>query len=143
MRVADDPSGDGKIVIFQDYQSYDQSKQYIAYLDQSQTPPELSTPIPVLDENKYTITGTAQSHLDPNNAEYYEEPVSYKAQNVGSGSDVVALGNDRVIVPAEAKTLKEVLKARGFTIYDPELSMITQGGGGVHCMCQALRREPG
>ena len=98
MRVADDPSGDGKIVIFRDYQSYDQSKLYIAYLDQSQTPPELSTPIPVLDENKYTITGTAQSHLDPNNAEYYEEPVSYKAQNVDSGSDVVALGNGRFAV---------------------------------------------
>jgi hypothetical protein len=98
MRVADDPSGDGKIVIFQDYQSHAQSKLYIAYLDQSQTPPELSTPIPVLDENKYTITGTAQSHLDPNNAEYYEEPVSYKAQNVDSGSDVVALGNGRFAV---------------------------------------------
>ena len=33
--------------------------------------------------------------------------------------------------------------ALGFTVYDPELAMITQGGGGVHCMCQALRRDPG
>ena len=98
MRVADDPSGDGKIVIFRDYQLHDQSKLYIAYLDQSQTPPELSTPIPVLDESKYTITGTAQSHLDPDNAEYYEEPVSYRAQNVDAGSDVVALGNGRFAV---------------------------------------------
>lgn len=69
-------------------------------------------------------------------------PVPFQ-ETMNLGCNVVALGNDRVIVPAEAKTLKEVLKARGFTIYDPELSMITQGGGGVHCMCQVLRREPG
>ncbi len=63
-------------------------------------------------------------------------------ETLALGCNVVALGDDRVLVPAEARTLKEKLKARGFTIYDPELSMITQGGGGVHCMCQALRRDP-
>jgi arginine deiminase len=30
----------------------------------------------------------------------------------------------------------------GFTVYDPDVTMFTLGGGGVHCMCQALRREP-
>ncbi|MEM6637625.1 MAG: arginine deiminase family protein [Pseudomonadota bacterium] len=58
------------------------------------------------------------------------------------GCNVVALGDDRVLLPAASTSLKAQLKAEGFTIYDPELSMITQGGGGVHCMCQALRRDP-
>jgi N-dimethylarginine dimethylaminohydrolase len=63
-------------------------------------------------------------------------------ETIALGCNVVALGDDRVLLPAASKTLKEALKARGFTIYDPELSMITQGGGGVHCMCQSLRRDP-
>ena len=59
------------------------------------------------------------------------------------GCNVVALGNDRVLLPEKSHTLKEKLRALGMTIYDPDLSMITQGGGGVHCMCQSLRRDPG
>ncbi len=58
------------------------------------------------------------------------------------GCNVVALGKDRVLLPKASKTLKSKLKAEGFIVYDPELSMITQGGGGVHCMCQSLRRDP-
>ena len=68
-------------------------------------------------------------------------PVPFR-ETMALGCNVVALGDDRVLLPAESTTLKAALKARGFTIYDPELSMITQGGGGVHCMCQALRRDP-
>ncbi|KMW59513.1 NG-dimethylarginine dimethylaminohydrolase 1 [Candidatus Rhodobacter oscarellae] len=68
-------------------------------------------------------------------------PVPFK-DTMALGCNVVALGDDRVLLPAESTTLKEMLRARGFTIYDPELSMITQGGGGVHCMCQSLRRDP-
>lgn len=63
-------------------------------------------------------------------------------ETMALGCNVVALGDDRVLLPAESKSLKAALRARGFTIYDPELSMITQGGGGVHCMCQSLRRDP-
>ncbi|MEM6932393.1 MAG: arginine deiminase family protein [Pseudomonadota bacterium] len=68
-------------------------------------------------------------------------PVPFR-ETMALGCNVVALGNDRVLLPAESKSLKEALRARGFTVYDPELSMITQGGGGVHCMCQSLRRDP-
>ena len=64
------------------------------------------------------------------------------AETIELGCNVVALGEDRVLLPAGSKTLKQALKARGFTIFDPELSMITQGGGGVHCMCQSLIRDP-
>ncbi len=59
------------------------------------------------------------------------------------GCNVVALGNDRVLLPEKSLVLKEKIKAHGLEIYDPDVSMITPGGGGVHCMCQALRRDPG
>jgi len=67
-------------------------------------------------------------------------PVPFQ-ETIELGCNVVALGNDRVLLPNASKTLKLKLKAEGFQIYDPELSMITQGGGGVHCMCQSLRRD--
>ena len=66
-------------------------------------------------------------------------PVPF-SQTLQLGCNVVSLGNDRVILPENAVTLKQVLKAEGFTIYDPKIDMITQGGGGLHCMCQSLRR---
>ena len=59
------------------------------------------------------------------------------------GCNVVALGNDRVLLPEKSLTLKEKIRAHGLEIYDPDVSMITPGGGGVHCMCQALKRDPG
>ena len=68
-------------------------------------------------------------------------PVPFQ-ETIELGCNVVALGKDRVLLPEASKTLKANLKAEGFEIFDPNLSMITQGGGGVHCMCQSLRREP-
>ena len=59
------------------------------------------------------------------------------------GCNVVALGNDRILLPQKSLVLKEKARAHGLEIYDPDVSMITPGGGGVHCMCQALRRDPG
>ena len=58
------------------------------------------------------------------------------------GCNVVALGNDRVLLPASSHFLKDRLRALGFQVYDPEIDMIANGGGGVHCMCQPLRRDP-
>ena len=58
------------------------------------------------------------------------------------GCNVVALGNDRILLPEKSKVLKEKARAHGLEIYDPDVSMITPGGGGVHCMCQALKRDP-
>ena len=39
-------------------------------------------------------------------------------------------------------TLNGKLRALGFEVFDPDMSMFTLGGGGVHCLCQALRRDP-
>jgi N-dimethylarginine dimethylaminohydrolase len=57
------------------------------------------------------------------------------------GSNVVALGNERVLVPASSKNLIAACRAEGLTVYDPDVSMIGNGGGAVHCMCQALKRD--
>lgn len=57
------------------------------------------------------------------------------------GCNVVALGNDRILLPSHSNTLKQKALAHGLTVFDPDVSMITPGGGGVHCMCQSLRRE--
>ncbi len=59
------------------------------------------------------------------------------------GCNVVALGNDRILLPEKSRALKEKARAHGLEVFDPDVSMITPGGGGVHCMCQALRRDPG
>ncbi len=57
------------------------------------------------------------------------------------GSNVVALGEERVMVPASSKNLIAACRAEGLTVYDPDVSMIGHGGGAVHCMCQALKRD--
>ncbi len=69
-------------------------------------------------------------------------PVPFK-DTLDLGCNVVALGNDRVLLPKHSQTLKERARAHGLEVFDPDVSMITPGGGGVHCMCQALRRDPG
>lgn len=68
-------------------------------------------------------------------------PVSYR-DTMALGCNVMGLGNDRVISTAESKELNQNLRAMGFEVYDPDVSMFTLGGGGVHCMAQPLRRDP-
>lgn len=57
------------------------------------------------------------------------------------GCNIVALGDDRVLVPATSKNLIAACRAEGLIVYDPDISMISNGGGAVHCMCQPLRRD--
>jgi N-dimethylarginine dimethylaminohydrolase len=57
------------------------------------------------------------------------------------GVNGVCLGGDRVLSTAESGELNERLRALGLTVYDPELSAFTLGGGGAHCLMQAIRRE--
>jgi N-dimethylarginine dimethylaminohydrolase len=68
-------------------------------------------------------------------------PVSYR-DTMRLGCNVVALGADRVLSSAASSDLNARLRALGFTVYDPDLSMFTMGGGGPHCLCQPLRRDP-
>ena len=67
-------------------------------------------------------------------------PISY-ADAMQLGTNVVALGDERVLVPASSKNLIAACRAEGLTVYDPDVSMIANGGGAVHCMCQALKRD--
>ncbi len=66
--------------------------------------------------------------------------IPYK-QAMDLGCNIVSLGNERVLIPKESTTLKQQCNTLGLTIFDPDISMITKGGGGVHCMCQALKRS--
>jgi N-dimethylarginine dimethylaminohydrolase len=58
------------------------------------------------------------------------------------GTNVVSLGAERVLIPASNKSLIATCRAEGLTVYDPDVSMISAGGGAIHCMCQPLRRDP-
>ena len=66
-------------------------------------------------------------------------PASFE-ETMALGCNVVALGNDKVLSTAGATDLNAKMRAIGLTVYDPDMSMYTWAGGGVHCMCQPLRR---
>jgi N-dimethylarginine dimethylaminohydrolase len=68
-------------------------------------------------------------------------PVSYR-DTMLLGCNVMSLGDGKVISTAQSKDLNARLRALGFTVFDPDMTMFTLGGGGVHCMAQALRRDP-
>jgi N-dimethylarginine dimethylaminohydrolase len=57
------------------------------------------------------------------------------------GVNAISLGDDRVISARGAERLNAELRARGLEVYDPDLHMFTLGGGGAHCLAQALRRD--
>jgi N-dimethylarginine dimethylaminohydrolase len=67
-------------------------------------------------------------------------PASFK-ETMALGCNVVALGRDRILSTQSAMQLNRNMRAAGFQVYDPDMSMFLQAGGGVHCMCQPLRRE--
>jgi N-dimethylarginine dimethylaminohydrolase len=67
-------------------------------------------------------------------------PATFR-ETMALGCNVVALGNDRILSTAGAADLNSKMRAAGFRVYDPDMTMFTWGGGGVHCMCQPLRRE--
>jgi N-dimethylarginine dimethylaminohydrolase len=58
------------------------------------------------------------------------------------GVNAISLGEDRVLTGAGARSLNEQMRARGLELFAPDLEMFTLGGGGAHCLGQALRREP-
>ncbi len=66
--------------------------------------------------------------------------ISY-GDTMNMGTNIVALGDERVLIPAAGKTLIEKCRAEGLEVYDPDVTMIAAGGGSVHCMCQPLKRD--
>lgn len=67
-------------------------------------------------------------------------PVPY-GDAMQMGTNIVALGNGRVLIPSTSRNLIALCRAEGLEVFDPDVSMISLGGGAVHCMCQALYRE--
>jgi arginine deiminase len=57
------------------------------------------------------------------------------------GVNALSLGGERVISATGAGELNEALRSRGIEVVEVELDMFTLGGGGAHCLGQALRRE--
>jgi N-dimethylarginine dimethylaminohydrolase len=57
------------------------------------------------------------------------------------GANVISLGDERVLSVAGADSLNAAMRARGLTVQELDLSMFTAGGGGAHCLAQALRRQ--
>ncbi len=57
------------------------------------------------------------------------------------GANAISLGDERVLSVAGADALNAGMRARGLTVHELDLSMFTLGGGGAHCLAQALRRE--
>ena len=67
-------------------------------------------------------------------------PATFK-ETMALGCNVVALGEDRVLSTLGAGDLNAKMRANGFEVYDPDMTMFTWAGGGVHCMCQPLNRD--
>ena len=53
----------------------------------------------------------------------------------------MSLGDSKIISTAGFEGAEQELRAAGFKVYDPDMTMFTMAGGGVHCMAQALRRD--
>src|SRR5262249_16227954 len=57
------------------------------------------------------------------------------------GVNAISLGEERVISASGAGDLNDALRSRGIEVIEVELDVFTLGGGGAHCLGQALRRE--
>lgn len=67
--------------------------------------------------------------------------VSY-ADCVILGGNVVSLGNQRVLSMSHNVNVNKQLEDAGFSVTAIDYDMFALGGGGVHCSCHELRREP-
>jgi N-dimethylarginine dimethylaminohydrolase len=64
------------------------------------------------------------------------------ADCVKLGGNLVSLGKKRVLSMAHNINVNARLKANGFEVTAVEYDMFALGGGGVHCSCHELRRDP-
>ncbi|HEV2365286.1 MAG TPA: arginine deiminase family protein [Caulobacteraceae bacterium] len=63
------------------------------------------------------------------------------AEAMRMGCNVVALGDERVLVAAQNPTIAEMCRAEGLEVIEIDVSMFAAAGGSLHCLCQPLRRE--
>jgi N-dimethylarginine dimethylaminohydrolase len=68
-------------------------------------------------------------------------PVAY-ADCVKLGGNLVSLGNHRVLSMAHNVNVNPRLEAEGFEVFAIAYDQFALGGGGVHCSCHELHREP-
>ena len=72
----------------------------------------------------------------------------YEFVNVGYGEarnlgvNLVSLGKERILSMASSASLNSQLSSLGYEVHAPDMSMFILGGGGVHCLCQSLYRDP-
>ena len=57
------------------------------------------------------------------------------------GANAISLGEERVLSAEGTGALTAQMRARGLAVQEVDLSMFTLGGGGPHCLVQALRRR--
>lgn len=57
------------------------------------------------------------------------------------GANLLSLGNDRIVSPANNRRLNAILERKGFNVIPVEIDQFTRCGGGVHCLTMPLRRE--
>jgi N-dimethylarginine dimethylaminohydrolase len=69
-------------------------------------------------------------------------PVTYR-ECVGLGGNLVSLGGGRVLSMAANTTVNARLRAEGLEVHAVEYDQMALCGGGVHCSCHELRRDPG
>jgi N-dimethylarginine dimethylaminohydrolase len=55
--------------------------------------------------------------------------------------NLLSLGGGRVISARHSARLNAALRAEGIEVLDPDLRLITRGGGGPHCLTMPLRRD--
>ena len=64
------------------------------------------------------------------------------ADCVKLGGNLVSLGNRRVLSMSHNVNVNRQLEQAGFTVSAVDYDMFALGGGGVHCSCHELYREP-
>ncbi len=70
------------------------------------------------------------------------EVITISADDVGKGTtNLLALGDEKVLSFKENKIGNKKLKALGLEVYDPPLSQCLMGGSGHHCLSFELERE--
>lgn len=68
-------------------------------------------------------------------------PVAY-ADCVKLGGNLVSLGDRRVLSMSHNVNVNARLREEGFDVVAVDYDMFALGGGGVHCSCHELRRDP-